>query len=69
MAIQDLLWKDWAVVVKHTFREANICSDVLVRIFHEFLHGVRFYTSLLSFISNFFHADYVGVVHPRISYV
>ena len=47
--IEELMSRDWIVEVKHIFKEANQCIDVLARRGHDNHLGAKFYDSVPDF--------------------
>ena len=64
-AIQDLLNRDWNVVFRHEFREANRCADRLAKFEHSLPLGLSFYDKLPTCISIEFQPDLSGHNSPR----
>jgi ribonuclease HI len=57
---------DWEVEVRHTYREANKCADVLANYGSMSSVDSQFFTYCPDFIEDLFVADNLGISTPRL---
>jgi hypothetical protein len=64
--IRRLLDLDWEVVVKHSYREANKCADVLADIGCTLESHIMYYESCPSECHLVWSDDVLGIATPRL---
>ncbi|KAK9912978.1 hypothetical protein M0R45_036807 [Rubus argutus] len=63
---QELLERDWRVILTHVYRERNSVADMMASLGHCCDHGCRTFTSPPSEVIKLYEADLLGFTKPRL---
>jgi ribonuclease HI len=63
---QELLERDWCVVLSHVYRELNSVADMMARLSHIVDYGCRLFSSPPQEVIKLLEADHLGLAKPRL---
>lgn len=63
---QELLERDWYVVLSHVYRELNWVADMMARLSHNVDYGCRLFSSPPHEVIKLLEADHLGLAKPRL---